>query len=88
MIKWVNMEALLKVKRTVSWAKDRLASLHSLLALPKKLQRDIGVQPEYQKSKEAKLLKSSFLCEIFRLNESEFLSHPALYSSLVRGLKV
>ena len=49
---------------------------------------DIGVQPEDQKSKAAKPLESSYLYEIFRLKESEFLSHPALYSSLVLRLKV
>ena len=49
---------------------------------------DIGVQLEDQKSKAAKPLESSYLYEIFRLKEREFLSHPTLYSSLVLGLKV
>ena len=44
---------------------------------------DIGVQPEDQKSKAAKPLESSYLYEIFRLKDSEFLSYPTLYSSLV-----
>ena len=49
---------------------------------------DIGVQPEDQKSKATKPLESSYLYEIFRLKDSEFFSHPALYSSLMLGLKV
>ena len=48
----------------------------------------MGVQPKDQKSKAAKPLESSYFYEIFRLKESEFLSHPALYSSLVLRLKV
>ena len=49
---------------------------------------DIGVQPEDQKSKAAKLLESSYLYEILRLKESNFLSHLILYSYLVLGLKM
>ena len=46
---------------------------------------DIGIPPEDQKSKAAKPLESSHLCEIFRLKKSEHLSHPVLCSSLVLG---
>ena len=49
---------------------------------------DTGDQPEDQKSKPVKPLESSYLYEVFRLKGNKFLSHPALYSSLVLGLKV
>ena len=41
-----------------------------------------------RKAKAAKPLESSYLFEIFRLEESEFLSHATLYSSLVLGFNV
>ena len=53
----------------------------------KNQETNIWVQPEDQKRKAAKPLESAYLCEIFRLEESEFLFHPTLYSSLVLGLK-
>ena len=66
-------------------------TMNSILVLcstDNKTEKDIRVQDEDQKSKASKLLESSYLYEIFKLKESEFLSPPILYSSLVLGLKL
>ena len=44
---------------------------------------DIGAQIKIRKAKAAKLLESSYLFEIFKLKDNDFLSHPSLYPSLV-----
>ena len=48
---------------------------------------DIGIHPEDQKSKAAKPLESSYVYEIFRLEESEFLSHRHLTFLSSAGIK-
>ena len=48
-------------------------------------EKDIGFQPD-QKSKANKPLESSSPSELFRLKESEFLSHPIFHFSLMLAL--